>query len=166
MTPLDCAREITAYLKEACKEYDEVTTVRDGGQEFKEPISVYTGFLPKCGAAAAMRKQCPAIVVRPETVLDDKDESTVGIVAYVSVYDDDKSYAGETLYHLLEFIRMRLLSQNPVNDKILVAPGMKTTVTDEQPFPQWLGFIEFDAYIPQPRQYRPDLIIGGKYGEK
>jgi hypothetical protein len=69
------------------------------------------------------------------------------------------SYSGDTLYHLMEFIRMRLLSENPVGN-VLIAPGMKATITDEQAFPQWLGFIELDAYIQQPKKYRPELIIG------
>ena len=159
MTPLDCARTITRYLKNACQEYDEYTTVRENGQEVKEPIQVYTGFLPKCATAGAKRKQCPAVVVRPENVTDGQEESLVSIVIYVTVYDDDMSYSGDTLYHLMEFIRMRLLSENPVGN-VLIAPGMKATITDEQAFPQWLGFIELDAYIQQPKKYRPELIIG------
>lgn len=159
MTPLDCARTITSFLKEACQEYDEVTTIKDNGQEVKEPIKVYTGFLPKCNTAAAMRKQCPAVVVRPESVVDGKDDSTVGLIVYVTVYDDDKTYAGDMLYHLMEFIRMRLLSENPIGNAF-IAPGMKATITDEQAYPQWLGFIEFDVYIQQPKKYRPELILG------
>ena len=149
MTPLDCARNITKFLQTACKEYSEAVN----------PVQVHTGFLPKCNTAAAMRKQCPAVVVRPENVTDGKEESTVGILVYVTVYDDDKSYAGDSLYHLMEFIRMRLLSENPIGN-VFIAPGMKSTITDEQAFPQWLGYIEFDVYIPQPKKYRPELIIG------
>ncbi|WP_295157136.1 hypothetical protein [Selenomonas sp. AE3005] len=163
MTPLDCARTITSFLKRACQEYDEVTT-KHNGKEDKEPISVHTGFLPKCNSAAAMREQCPAVVVRPSTIHDGEEDSTVGIVVYVTVYDDDKQYAGDTLFHLLEFIRMRLLSENPI-ENAFVAPGMKVTVTDEQAYPMWLGFFEFDVYVQQPKKYRPELIIGGNYGK-
>lgn len=159
MTPLDCARTITSFLQETCQEYDETTTVWENGKAVKEPIKVYTGFLAKCTTAAAMRKQCPAVVVRPENVVDGKENSTVGIVIYVTVYDDDKTYAGDTLYHLMEFIRMRLLSSNPIGN-VFIAPGMKATVTEEQAFPQWLGFIELDVYIQQPKEYRPELILG------
>ena len=160
MTPLDCARTITKFLQKACQDYDEVTTI-SSGEAVKEPVQVYTGFLPKCNSAAAMRKQCPALVVRPVNVVDEADESTVGINIWITVYDDDKKYGGDTLYHLMEFIRMRLLSENPIGNAF-ITPGMKATVPDEQPFPQWLAVVELDVYIQQPKKYRPELIIGSR----
>ncbi|MCR5176104.1 MAG: hypothetical protein K6C05_04575 [Anaerovibrio sp.] len=152
MTPLDCARGIATFLKEACKEYDE------------KIVNIYPGFLPKQNVAAELRQMCPAIAVRPDHVIDDKEQSTVGIVIYISVIDKDKNYSGDTLFHLMEFIRMKLLDSNPIADRFLIANGMKATVTDEQPFPLWLGYIEFDVYLPQPKNHSNAKSLAGEWG--
>lgn len=93
---------------------------------------------------------CPAVVLRPELIEDGKEDTRVTIIAYVTVYDEDMKYGSDRLYHLLEFMRFILLSENPVENKWQIADGMKTTIPDEQPYPQWFGMLEFDVFLPQP----------------
>ena len=71
------------------------------------------------------------------------------------------------LFHFLEFIRYHLLANNPIAKKWFIDiddGNIKTTIPDDQPFPQWVGVIEFDVFIPQPRQTHWE-VLGGRYDE-
>lgn len=157
MTPLDCARGLAKYLKRCFDTYDEIDSIN--GEQQNKPINTYAGFLPRVSTTKDMLKICPAVVVRPELVDDSKDNSKTTIVIYVTVYDHDFQHGSDSLYHLLEFVRFSLLSQNPVDDKYqIIGNAMKMTIPDGQPFPQWLGTIEFDVYLPQPVWTPPNVI--------
>lgn len=145
MTPYDVANGLAGYLKERLAAFDERLGADSG---ITSKTHVYAGFLPRSRNVADMEKLCPAIVVRPEAVTDSKDSSTVSIVLYATVYDKDLQQGYLSLFHLLEFARVHLLEKNPVNNKYWIQPGMKTTVPDEQPYPQWIGVIEFDVMVP------------------
>lgn len=164
MTPLDVARGLSAYTADCIKQYDETLRVIDAAAESSSStdVRVYAGFLPRASSRKEMQELCPAIVFRPEEVTDSADSSTVSIVSYVTVYDEDKQYGADVLFHYLEFLRMMLLSQNPINDKWFISGGLKCTVPDEQPFPQWIGVIEFEVYIDQPKKTQ-STILGGAY---
>lgn len=168
MTPLDVARLITSFLQKVIAEYDETLRVVDAITEesTSKDIAVYTGFLPRANTRKDMEKMCPAVVVRPEAYVDGGQNSTVSIVIYVTTMDEDKQHGCDSLFHLMEFIRMMLLSNSPVEGKCFIAPGMKSSVPDDQPFPQWIGVLEFDVYIPQPKQYNNRILRGERIAEK
>jgi hypothetical protein len=118
-----------------------------------EPINVYAGYLPYTTKKTAS-KLCPAIAVRPSMVADDENETVVTIDVYVSTYDEDMLFGAESLFHIVERIRHELLSKNPATAKWNIKPGtMKITIPDEQPYPQWLGLVEFGVYLPQPENH-------------
>lgn len=142
MTPLDAAQEIASYIKQHINE-----RLSEKHDIELTDYNIYAGFLPYARTSAEVRAMCPAIVVRPDTVQDSNDETTVKISVYVTTYDDDMSLGHEYLYHLLERVRYLLLSREPINNRYIVQ-DMKTTIPDEQPFPQWLALIEFTTYIP------------------
>lgn len=148
MTPLDCARGLAGYLKGRFKEYSESAEGNESGAE--KAVNVYAGFLPRASTRQEAKSMCPAVVLRPELIEDGKEDTRVTIIAYVTVYDEDMKYGSDRLYHLLEFMRFILLSENPVENKWQIADGMKTTIPDEQPYPQWFGMVEFDVFLPQP----------------
>lgn len=164
MTPLDAARGITEYLTAQIDNYGEALRVIDEktGAETLQAVHVYTGFLPRRTSRKEMQEQCPAIVVRPEAFQDGKKNSRVSIVVYVTVYDEDMTHGSDTLFHFMEFVRMMLLSENPVNDRWLIDidAGLTGSVPDDQPFPQWIGLLEFDVYLPQPKETQSRLLRG------
>lgn len=157
MTPFECARSLADYLKQCFDAYEESADVT--GKQEQDPIHVYAGFLPRAGNRVDMLKICPAIVLRPDLVDDRKQDTRVSLVLYATVYDDDMERGCESLYHLLEFVRYCLLSQNPIRNKWqIVDDAMNTSIPDGQPFPQWIGTIEFEVYLPQPTWTSPNVM--------
>ena len=132
MTPLDVSDGIAKYLMDELRKLNETSDVT------AKPIRVWSGFLPRVDKNEDKRKLCPAVVVHPYSV-SDSDSSTVGITVLVTTYDEALTKGHVGLYHLLEVVRERLLSkENTVN----------TTIPDDQPYPQWVGYLEFEVYIP------------------
>ena len=181
MTPLNCAHGIADYLRTVFKDYGsakeadaeklaelkaEIAAETDEAKlaelhaaekaingNFGEPVNVYAGYLPYTTKKTA-NKLCPAIAVRPSTIIDGEKETVVTLSVYVSTYDEDMLFGAESLFHIVERIRTEILSKNPVANKWNVKPGsLKTMVPDEQPYPQWLGLVEFDVYLPQPENH-------------
>lgn len=162
MTPLDVSRGIASYFKDCIKEYDEfLSSVNaETKEETRKDVKVYSGFLARKTRRQDIIDLCPAIVVRPQTFKDGKEDSRVAIAVFVTVFDEDMERGCETLFHFMDFVRMMLLLENPIRDKWFIADGLEGVVPDEQPFPQWIGVIEFEVYIPQPKRYN-SMILGG-----
>lgn len=142
MTPLDVSDGIAAYLMDELRKLNETSDVTTS------PIRVWSGFLPRVDKNEDKRKLCPAVVVRPYSV-SDADSSTVGITVLVTAYDEALTKGHVGLYHLLEVVRERLLSDNPVALRYEIKENtVNTTIPDDQPYPQWVGYLEFEVYIP------------------
>ena len=169
MTPLECAEGIAEFLKEKFMAYQEYCEGRPENifSSVDTDVNVYAGFLPRANNRADQKKLCPAVVVRPEATTDDRDKSVTSIVIYATIYDEDMTYGAHMLFHFLEFIRYHLLANNHIAKKWFIDiddGNIKTTIPDDQPFPQWVGVIEFDVFIPQPRQTHWE-VLGGRYDE-
>ena len=142
MTPLDVSDGIAKYLMNELRKLNENSDVTE------RPIRVWSGFLPRVDKNEDKRKLCPAVVVHPYSV-SDADISTVGITVLVTTYDEALTEGHVGLYHLLEVVRERLLSDNPVALKYEIKENtINTTIPDDQPYPQWVGYLEFEVYIP------------------
>lgn len=142
MTPLDVSDGIAKYLMNELRKLNENSDVTE------RPIRVWSGFLPRVDKNEDKRKLCPAVVVHPYSV-SDADSSTVGITVLVTTYDEALTEGHVGLYHLLEVVRERLLSDNPVALKYEIKENtINTTIPDDQPYPQWVGYLEFEVYIP------------------
>ena len=145
MTPLESAEGIADFLRESFAEYDEKDF------ETGTTFNVCAGFIPML-RANEMKKNCPAIVVRPVLISDNADETTCDMVIFLVTYDEDMERGCYSLYHILEFMRYKLLTGNPVNRKWFIKKGTtETFIPDEQPYPLWEGRIDFTVNLPQPR---------------
>lgn len=151
-TPMQCAKEITDFLKEKFREYGE-----------KEPdtetaYNVYAGFLPREDNPKKMKALCPAVVIRPLLVEDSADETVAKMAAYAVTYDEDMKFGSESLYHVLQFVRFHLLTNNPVHKRFEIklkdGETMETYIPDEQPYPFWQGRMDFAVYLEQPSRNR------------
>lgn len=148
-TPWSAAKTIAAFLNEKFSEYDE-----------KEPATgiqynAYAGMIPRFDKAAEMKKHCPSIAIRPILIQDREKETLSKMAIYAVTYDNDPRYGIETLYHILEFMRFHLLVNNPINNqyeiKLKDDEEMETFFPDEQPYPFWIGRMDFAVYLEQPK---------------
>lgn len=156
MTPLDVSDGIAKYLMNELRKLNENSDVSE------RPIRVWSGFLPRVDKNEDKRKLCPAVVVHPYSV-NDADSSTVGITVLVTTYDEALTEGHVGLYHLLEVVRERLLSDNPVALKYEIKENtINTTIPDDQPYPQWVGYLEFEVYIPVIRRNLNKIFTDNK----
>ncbi len=156
MTPLDVSDGIAKYLMNELRKLNESSDVTE------RPIRVWSGFLPRVDKNEDKRKLCPAVVVHPYSV-SDADSSTVGITVLVTTYDEALTEGHVGLYHLLEVVRERLLSDNPVALKYEIKENtINTTIPDDQPYPQWVGYLEFEVYIPVIRRNLNKIFTDNK----
>ena len=147
MTPLGCAEAIVEFIKERLAANDEIAGC--GGREYK----VYAGLLPIGLSRQQVKELAPAIIVRPAEVTDGEDETAAIIGVYVTDYDEDLEEGGKPLFHIMEFLRFELLTNNPINMRNQIKKGsMISTFPDEQPYPQWWGQIHFEVNLPQPKR--------------
>lgn len=146
MTPINCARNLAEFLREQFQGYSSPDEKVAGNS-----ITIRDGFLPKQTTMDAKRRQNPYIVIRPVKVEDDdKEGSTADLQILVTTYDDDKEDGHLALYHILEFIRQSLLTHKLIKKKNMLQMPMKTMIPEEQPFPQWWGYMEVTYSIGQP----------------
>lgn len=156
MTPLDVSDGIAKYLMNELRKLNENSDVTE------RPIRIWSGFLPRVDKNEDKRKLCPAVVVHPYSV-NDADISTVGITVLVTTYDEALTEGHVGLYHLLEVVRERLLSDNPVALKYEIKENtINTTIPDDQPYPQWVGYLEFEVYIPVIRRNLNKIFTDNK----
>ena len=156
MTPLDVSDGIAEYLMNELRKLNENSDVTE------RPIRVWSGVLPRVDKNEDKRKLCPAVVVHPYSV-SDADSSTVGITVLVTTYDEALTEGHVGLYHLLEVVRERLLSDNPVALKYEIKENtINTTIPDDQPYPQWVGYLEFEVYIPVIRRNLNKIFTDNK----
>lgn len=156
MTPLEVSEGIAKYLETMLKKRNEQS------DSTNETIRVYSGFLPRVSRNVEKRKLCPAVVVHPYTIADE-DDSLVGITVQVTTYDEDMTSGHVSMYHLLDVIRLALLSENPICMKYQIKDHkLMTAIPDDQPWPQWWGYIEFEVYIPKIRRNLNNVFAFGK----
>lgn len=110
MVPLDVLNDLRKFLKFKMQSYSGLTV--DG-----KAINCFTGFLPRAMSPEVKERLCPAIVVGYSGVMDRADESIVSVVISVVTRDSDMIHGADELFHVLEYIRHCLLSNNPVCGK-------------------------------------------------
>ncbi len=142
-TALECANTIADFIKEKLKEYDEKEPTT--GKEYL----VHVGFLPIVEKSEDKKKLCPALAIRPVLVEDREKFSLVRLTIYATVYDEDMKHGCESLYHILEFLRFHLLTNNPIAERFEIRirddDTVETFIPDEQPWPMWWGRLDFAA---------------------
>lgn len=147
MTPIDCADNLVKLLSESFSNYAAADTrVATNG------VTIRAGFLPKTSTAEEKRKQCPSIIVRPVEVTDADNGSIINLEVLFVNYDEDKSKGHLELYHMLERARQTILKNRIVNRRNRLVLPIKTVVPEEQPYPQWWGYMVLQYTIGQPQE--------------
>lgn len=152
MTPWTCAMEIADFLRAQIAGHDERASTGE----------VYAGFLPISTVREVTAERCPHVAIRPHQVEDGKERSVAKMAVYVVVSPNDAPRDGAAeLYHILEFLRFSLLSNNPIKNRWKIEDGsLETSIPDEQPYPKLWGRMDFDVILPQAENVRNDILGG------
>lgn len=149
MTPLECVEGLKNFLDEVFADYDE------HDEEEHTPVNVYAGFLPYANTRETKKKLCPAVVIRPAEVVDGEEETLLTVLIIVTTFDEDMIDGAQSMFHMLEFLRLKFLEENPIKNKWQIKRGsMDTFIPGEQPYPQWWGQMEFTVNLPQPENHQ------------
>ena len=151
MTPIVCAKEVAALIKEKFVGYKA-----DDDKVAGNGITIKDGYLPMATTNEEKAKQCPYIIVRPATIIDDPDdqdqESKVDFQIIISTYNSDKNDGHLELYDLIETVRQTLLTNTIVGECFELQTPIKTHIIEAQPYPVWVAYIELSYLVPTPSE--------------
>lgn len=166
MTPLMLANGLKDFITARMAHYDDTTVDNEqytaaarGYIANPKEINVYALAEPIVKTSAEKREQQMAtIVIRPYSVEDGEDNTLVKVAISVMLRSDDMEYGIAELYHIVGFLRHELLAHNPVAMKWYMRPGsLVTTIPIEQSYPNWLGVLECEFYLPQAEYVPPNV---------
>lgn len=163
-------------ILEALKEFIKSITANEklkspDKDEFVPPI-VVVGYLPPKNYLPE-GYDVPCIIVGMDEGEDDGEEAKINVRLSFATYDpgenndqgqlvpDMKGYID--LLHIMTKIRIALLQTRVINGTTVIETPIKWGMYQEQPWPQWYGWMTFDARCAVQRiieQYR-DIQIDG-----
>ena len=156
MTPTRLLDALAAYLRSECSTYfltDE--KVKDN------PLTVSPGFLKKRTTASEM--PYPHIVPRFLKCDDASDGSKVTVRIYCGAYSEDVETGWRDLMNLMEMGRLALLRQRTIAKKYRLQLPLTTEATEDQPYPEWVGYITAEYLLPLPEEEAiPINAVGGR----
>ena len=156
MTPTRLLDGLAAYLRSECSTYfltDE--KVKDN------PLTVSPGFLKKRTTASEM--PYPHIVPRFLKCDDASDGSKVTVRIYCGAYSEDVETGWRDLMNLMEMVRLALLKQRTIAKKYRLQLPLTTETTEDQPYPEWVGYITAEYLLPLPEEEAiPINAVGGR----
>lgn len=145
MTPVRLLAALATYLKEACEPYF-LTDDRVKGKA----LIVQPGFLKKRTAANEM--PYPHIVPRFIKCVDDSGGSMVTVRIYFGTYSEDVAHGWRDLMNLMEMGRLALLKQQTIAKKYRLQLPLTVEVPEDQPYPEWVGYITAVYAMPLPEE--------------
>lgn len=148
MTPILCARAVVEYLKRDFANYtptDEKMAAND--------VVIRDGFLPKSYLSKDATKHKPYVIVRPVQVKDEESgHSGVSMQILVFTYNQDTENGHLELYNMMERIRQALLKKRTIGDMFRLSMPVISKIPEEQPYPNWWGYLLVDYGIAQPQE--------------
>lgn len=162
MTTLDLIMQISDYLREKNKHY----FVSDE-KYAKQNLLVSYGFLPKATTNEDLKKSFPHIVVR---FIEDKswqenlslNTNLAKVRVYFGTINDDKDKSFLEIYTMLEQNKRFLLEKRQFGSYRLKLKdensAINIVIPEEQPLPQWVGYIDLYYERPQIIEERSDKI--------
>ena len=156
MTPTRLLDALAAYLRSECSTYfltDE--KVKDN------PLTVSPGFLKKRTTASEM--PYPHIVPRFLKCSDEAKGSKVTVRIYFGTYSEDVETGWRDLMNLMEMGRLALLRQRTIAKKYRLQLPLTMKATEDQPYPEWVGYITAEYLLPLPEEEAiPINAVGGR----
>ena len=146
--------DLSVYLQKKLKEFSLET------KKGRRSVKIFKYFLP------TKRKETeddfPLIIIRPFEGEDSKQsDATVKFICGVYSQDDEGIY---DLISLMEKVRLALLEDYEINPKFRLEQTenkpLKWEISEDQPYPQWLGAITatFNVPIVQIKAFKGDIL--------
>lgn len=146
--------DLSVYLQKKLKEFSLET------KKGRRSIKIFKYFLP------TKRKETeddfPLIIIRPFEGEDSKQsDATVKFICGVYSQDEEGIY---DLISLMEKVRLALLEDYEINPKFRLEQTenkpLKWEISEDQPYPQWLGAITatFNVPIVQIKAFKGDIL--------
>lgn len=151
MIPVNLTDALATILQQALKDYsagkppEEVPVLRMG----QNPLKVYPGQIPVPEDASEGASFVYAMVKK----VDDKggnELSAATVTIGFSIYDEDQEDGWRNLYNIAEHTRQELLKHRILDKKFMLQLPMETEFVEEQPYPNWIGYITAKYSIGQP----------------
>lgn len=150
MTPYGCAEAVAEFLKKVFEKYAATDDkIKDAG------MNIYAGFLPKTASSEEKRRRDPCITIRPVRIEDTLDYSDVTLQVLVMTYCDGKLDGHRELYHILQIIRQAVETEDIIDGTFQLnydGHNQVTNIPEEQPYPEWWGYMELHYAIRRPQQ--------------
>lgn len=146
--------DLSVYLQKKLKEFSLET------KKGRRSVKIFKYFLP------TKRKETeddfPLIIIRPFEGEDSKQsDATVKFICGVYSQDEEGIY---DLISLMEKVRLALLEDYEINPKFRLEQTenkpLKWEISEDQPYPQWLGAITatFNVPIVQIKAFKGDIL--------
>ena len=147
--------DLSVYLQKKLKEFSLET------KKGRRAVKIFKYFLP------TKRKETeddfPLIIIRPFEGEDSKQsDATVKFICGVYSQDEEGIY---DLISLMEKVRLALLEDYEINPKFRLEQTenkpLKWEISEDQPYPQWLGAITatFNVPIVQIKAFKGDIYV-------
>ena len=147
MTPISCATDVAKFLQDKFDSMGYRSTDKNLGDK---PMHVFPGFLPKAMTDKEKAAMDPCIVIRPVKFNDLDEESTVELQLLFCTYNRSMDNGFLELYYAMECCRQWLCQEPVINRKYRINMPMESGIPEEQPFPEWLGYIKVSYTIGRP----------------
>lgn len=142
MTTVELMNNLADFIRKVIKDY---SSQQKGGDT---PVEVYSGWPPVRMASAEKASFIYTLALEWEDKADNT-LSTCKMEIGFSIYDDDKERGCFSLYNIMEHVRQALLRYRTLNGRNRLELPLKSEVSDEQRYPQWLGAITATYTIGQ-----------------
>lgn len=145
MTATVLLDELAKFLKEVNKDYRLSDELVRGNE-----LIVVPGFLKR--RENAIETFYPHIVPRFIKGSDTTSDSNVSVKIFFGTYCEDVNDGWRELYNLMEHTRLALLKQKIIGKKFMLEGNLEYEIPEEQPYPEWVGFMSAEYSIPRPRE--------------
>lgn len=117
----------------------------------KRAPKVFHGFLAPEDAETLI----PAICIRTILSKNSLEEKRLLTKITIAIFNKDSMKGYETLYSMLEKIMNYIIEKGVIGEKFEVLPEAEWLISEEQPYPYWIGEIKFSILMA--KKYRTDL---------
>ena len=116
-----------------------------------------------CEMTTASEMPYPHIVPRFLKCSDEAEGSKVTVRIYFGTYSEDVETGWRDLMNLMEMVRLALLRQRTIAKKYRLQLPLTTEATEDQPYPEWVGYVTAEYLMPLPEE---ETILVDALGRK
>ncbi|OLN21404.1 hypothetical protein BTO30_14890 [Domibacillus antri] len=157
--------ELVVFLEKVVKEYDLNTNV-EGLTKAPKVAAGFLGEKQKRIQSGDPLPDFPYILVRFLTSEINKKQKTGKVRILAGTYSEDTKEGWRYVANVLTRVEMKLLNRPSFGAFTLdTDQPIKTTLPEEQPFPEWVGWIEVSFLMPR-IQIEDAKLRGGQFDDE